>query len=624
MKKQLYLALLFVAMNVCGQAQTVFNVPSSSFSTIQAAVNAASNGDTIVVAAGTYFENINISNKSITLQGAGIGQSILDGGGIGSVLKVTDAASFDLDGFTIQNGLGDIWYAGSPTGPGWSSGGGVYAIGSTSSPSTPSYITIKHCHFDSNSAFDGGGIWAFNGVFLTVEDSLFTNNSTVIAPGAIASGAPAIRGLQNLTLTIRRCEFAQNTLDGNISATITLTAGSLLIEDSEIHNNDGWGVLTTGLSTLDGVTLHDNETGGVYFGQNSNGQRHLLRNSLIYSHNDPQTIAAVFTKGNVDIEGCTIVDNVGATTLNSDVGGAPMTGGGVVGMSKWGTIPTVVNIINSIVYGNLPADTVRFIPPASIQPPPQALPPGVPGVGIVFLSINYSCTGPSIENAFGVANTTLDPMFVDPLAQDYRLDPLSPAINNGDVNSPDIAPVDILGSPRVVFGVIDMGVYENTHVGLGPFFNGNVGPSPANLFFDLLKINGTAGDLVNRVTVPIGSSSTMTLDQPYTNPMPSNFLIFALWGEPTVFDSYTLPGTIGDMAFVPCPAAPSLSALTFVYAGSFVFGTGCNPLFLTGPTPWNSGPSPAIFFPLKLTFQGVIEETPGVYKVTNGIIWELK
>ncbi len=46
------------------------------YSSIQGAINAATNGDTINIAAGTYIENV-VVNKSVTLAGAGIGNTIV-------------------------------------------------------------------------------------------------------------------------------------------------------------------------------------------------------------------------------------------------------------------------------------------------------------------------------------------------------------------------------------------------------------------------------------------------------------------------------------------------------------------------------------------------------------------
>src|SRR5262249_44294176 len=53
-------------------------VGHGGYATIQAAVDAAANGDSILVSAGTYREQVTVSGKHITIQGAGSGQTIIE------------------------------------------------------------------------------------------------------------------------------------------------------------------------------------------------------------------------------------------------------------------------------------------------------------------------------------------------------------------------------------------------------------------------------------------------------------------------------------------------------------------------------------------------------------------
>ncbi len=80
-------------------ARTI-TVPND-YPTIQAAINNASYGDTVVIKQGTYHENITI-NKTITLQGENKQNTIIDANKTGNVVEVV-ADNVVITGFTIQN-----------------------------------------------------------------------------------------------------------------------------------------------------------------------------------------------------------------------------------------------------------------------------------------------------------------------------------------------------------------------------------------------------------------------------------------------------------------------------------------------------------------------------------------
>ena len=78
----------------------------NEYATIQLAIDAATNGDTVYVSNGTYVENINYNNKDLYLLGENKEATIIDGNQNGSV--VTMNGNSVIDGFTIQNGSGTL------------------------------------------------------------------------------------------------------------------------------------------------------------------------------------------------------------------------------------------------------------------------------------------------------------------------------------------------------------------------------------------------------------------------------------------------------------------------------------------------------------------------------------
>jgi len=83
----------------------IIHVPADQ-PTIQSAINVATNGDKVLVAPGTYKENINFLGKNIAVvSSAGASKTIIDGGQLDTVVRFVSGESRQaiLSGFTVQN-----------------------------------------------------------------------------------------------------------------------------------------------------------------------------------------------------------------------------------------------------------------------------------------------------------------------------------------------------------------------------------------------------------------------------------------------------------------------------------------------------------------------------------------
>jgi hypothetical protein len=124
----------------------------SEYSTIQSGIDASSDGDTVLVSAGTYYENINFNGKNIAVIGEDRETTIIDGGQNGSVVTFEsgEAEGSTLAELSIQNGYEIGYY---PSYPFYKSGG---ITCHNSSPNLNNLIIIN------NSSENGGGIICIN------------------------------------------------------------------------------------------------------------------------------------------------------------------------------------------------------------------------------------------------------------------------------------------------------------------------------------------------------------------------------------------------------------------------------------------------------------------------------
>ena len=111
MRKVLFAVILSL---VAGNAHATAGVGASGciYATIAAAIAAAGTGDTVYIAPGTYFENLGLLNRSMTLQAANAGCSgynpgsvFIDAGNSGRVAEVASSVTtLTMRGLRLQNG----------------------------------------------------------------------------------------------------------------------------------------------------------------------------------------------------------------------------------------------------------------------------------------------------------------------------------------------------------------------------------------------------------------------------------------------------------------------------------------------------------------------------------------
>ncbi len=476
--------------------------PYTDWST--AAVDASLAGDTVLVTNGVYryggrpVNGFVLSNRvavtiPITLQSVnGPGATTIlgyqvpgttNGNSAVRCVYLTDGAT--LIGFTLTNGA---TARGGPTAIADRSGGAVCG-------STNTTVVISNCVLVGNTAFAYGG-GAFNSTLLGC--TVATNQAFSDGGGAyfcsltncsiISNTGTGIGGGGGVShCALGSCTLARNSADPNWGlgggASSSALQGCTLLGNS---SSEGGGAY---LCTLTNCVISSNSAPPWYgFGGATGGGAYdcTLVNCTL-TGNSATTNSGGWGGGAADcvLLNCALIGNVAnygggawggyatnCTFLSNYVAGDGCSGGGSAGDTMTDCLLVGNSAIGSISSGG-GADGSQLYN-CTITGNSAGQRGGGVYFGLLFNCIAYNNTAPSDSNYYaagfysccvaplpqdGTNNIAADPLFVNPAAGDYHLQPNSPCINSGD-NASVTAATDLDGNPRISSGTVDMGAYE--------------------------------------------------------------------------------------------------------------------------------------------------------------------
>jgi hypothetical protein len=280
----LFLALPAVASTtwyvngVTGINSNTCKSPTTACKTIGHAIALASPGDSIMVAAATYAENLSVA-FNLTVAGAGATTTIIDGGSVGRVVTISNTnTAVKISYLTLRNGHASY-------------GAGILNYGTL----TLDHMSLTGNTVTSGSSFgdSGGAISNIYPATLTISNSLITNNRVSSKLNASLGGGIVNSG----TLTISNSTVSGNAVSGvgynggvNHSGGAGIyNRGTLRINNSTFNGNSvlnagtGGRIFNSGSLTINNGTISGNGAasgGGIYNNGTATFQNSIVANAL--------------------------------------------------------------------------------------------------------------------------------------------------------------------------------------------------------------------------------------------------------------------------------------------------------------------------------------------------------
>jgi parallel beta-helix repeat protein len=478
-------------------AQRTILVPTDD-PTIQSAIDAAQNGDTVLVAPGTYNENLNFEGKAITVTSGAktysdaattIINSATDGPVV--VFATNEPATAVLNGFTVQNG-----HASLASGL---NGGGVSI--SNASPTITNDIVTNNT---------GCGIFVYSNASPLIQGNDIKGNHGPGAAGGSScmithpgAGSPAGAGVGIV-------------YGGNVQVIGNTIENNILDANTGAGANCGAGVEILG------------------------GSQILLRNNII-RNNHAQCNAAFHEVIMTPAGSLLLIQNLIYDNFN-DVGGTEDPIQVFVSGTLSSPYPSLMEI-NNTIYGL--GEELVWTFGASIMANNVIM---NDSVNSAYDQYGLWCADPPAQNSplnltnndiFGTgalqpsgcpldsSNLSANPDFVDPTNGNFREHSSSPTVTTGDSGTPLIPPTDLDNKNRMVCGTIDMGAYEfHPHPPIALSSSNNPALGGSSVTFTA-QLTGNCNVPTGTVTFLDGGAAigTETLDNSGTARMTTSFLV---------------------------------------------------------------------------------------------------